>query len=265
MATLHVRNVPDPLYEALRECADSAGRSIGAQTVEILTDALVPRRGGRRVIRRRMVRRPMFERFSEQGRSVIVLAQDEARGLAHDYLGTEHLLLGLLRLDTSGAARALAELGVDQARVRARVEELVGRGPGTPSGAIPFTPRAKKVLELALRESLALRHDDIETEHLLLAILAEGEGVAARILSEQGLDAARARGVVLNLLAGRSGARLEIALPPEPVEHGYLAVDLEGAADAWTERLNQLADEGWELVSLQQLGTGTRAVFRRAE
>jgi ATP-dependent Clp protease ATP-binding subunit ClpA/plasmid stability protein len=267
VATLHVRNVPDPLYEALRECADSAGRSIGAQAVEILMAALAPHRMGRGVLRRRMPGRRLvrFERFTQKARAGVVFAQEEARGLAHNYVGTEHLLLGLLRVEDSVAARTLARLGVEEQAFRARVEELIGRGTETAGEQIPFTPRAKKIFELALREALALRHDFIGTEHLLLAIVKEGEGVAARVLREQQIEEPQVRSVVLNVLAREPRAQFERAPAAETEEQAYLAVDLDGGAEQWTERLNGLADEGWELVSLQQLGTGTRAVLRRAE
>jgi hypothetical protein len=266
VATLHVRNVPEPLYEALRACAEAEGRSIGAQAIVLLESGLGagsrPRGwfGGRR-----RSTATGFGRFTEKGRSVIVLAQDEARALAHDYVGTEHILLGLLRLSDCMAARALARIGVDEQKIRTRVDEIVGRGSGTPPGQIPFTPRTKKILELALREALALRHDYIGTEHLLLAIVTEGEGVAARLLREQGVDAADVRGVVLTMLGRETQATFEIGFSPEPAERGYLAVDLEGPAEQWTDQLNKLADEGWELVSLQQLEAGTRAVLRRAD
>ncbi len=263
MATLHVRNVPDPLYEALRACADGEGRSIGAQTVFLLEQALLLGRRPRswlEVRRRPGPRRPLFHRFTGKGRAAVRLAQDEARDLGHDFIGTEHLLLGLLRMEDSVAARALDQLRLDEAKLRSRVNEIVGPGPGTAHGQLSFTPRAKKVLELALRESLALRHDYIGTEHILLAIMREAEGVAARALGEQGIEEQHVRGAVIALLAQGPAA----AAPPRE-EPEYLAVDLDGEAAQWTERLNGLAADGWELMSLQQLGERTRAVLRRAE
>ena len=128
----------------------------------------------------------MFERFTDRARRVVVLAQDEARRLDHDYIGTEHLLLGLLHEGQGVAAQALDGLGVDLAEVRRRVEEIIGRGQHAPSGHIPFTPRAKKVLELSLREALDLGHDYIGTEHILLGIVREGQGVAAQVLAAHG-------------------------------------------------------------------------------
>lgn len=135
----------------------------------------------------------MFERFTDIARSVVVKAQEEARLLQHDYIGTEHVLLGLFARDETVAARALGKLGVRREAVLAEVESLVGRGQKTPSGHIPFTPRAKKSLELGLREALKLKHNYIGPEHILLGLVREGDGVAAQILAKQtpGLDAVR--------------------------------------------------------------------------
>src|SRR5205814_6748295 len=124
----------------------------------------------------------MFERFTEGARRVVVLAQQEAVLLGHNYIGTEHLLLGLLRNHEGGAAVALKSLDISLDAARAEVESLVGRGVSTPSGHVPFTPRAKKVLELSLREAIQLGHYDIGTEHLLLGVIREGEGVAVQVL-----------------------------------------------------------------------------------
>jgi ATP-dependent Clp protease ATP-binding subunit ClpA len=130
----------------------------------------------------------MFERFTDRARRVIVLAQEEARLLNHNYIGTEHLLLGLLREGQGVGALALTSLGVSLEGVRAQVEEIIGQGQSAPSGHIPFTPRAKKVLELSLREALQLGHNYIGTEHILLGLIREGEGVAARVLVKLGTD-----------------------------------------------------------------------------
>src|SRR5207245_1311611 len=124
----------------------------------------------------------MFERFTERARQVVVLAQEEARTLKHNYIGTEHILLGLLREEEGLAARVLESLDITVERVRAQVVRIVGSGEEVTSGQIPFTPRAKKVLELALREALSLGHNYIGTEHILLGLVRENEGVAARIL-----------------------------------------------------------------------------------
>jgi hypothetical protein len=147
---------------------------------------------------------PVFERFTERARQVIVLAQEEARGLKHGYIGTEHLLLGLLREEQGVAAQALDGLGVKIEEVRARVAQIVGERDEVTSGQIPFTPRSKKVLELGLRESLALGHRHVAPEHILLGLVSEGEGVAARILSDLHADAARIREAIEALLSGYS-------------------------------------------------------------
>ena len=130
----------------------------------------------------------MFERFTDRARRVVVLAQEEARLLNHNYIGTEHILLGLIHEGEGVAAKALESLGISLEGVRGQVEELIGQGGSSPSGHIPFTPRAKKVLELSLREALQLGHNYIGTEHILLGLIREGEGVAAQVLVKLGAD-----------------------------------------------------------------------------
>ena len=149
----------------------------------------------------------MFEKFTDRARRVVVLAQEEARLLNHDYIGTEHLLLGLIHEGEGVAARALESLGISLEDVRRNVEELVPRGQHELSGHIPFTPRAKKVLELSLRESQQLGHDYIGTEHILLGLIREGEGVAAQVLVNLGADLNRVRQQVLQLLRRARGGR----------------------------------------------------------
>jgi hypothetical protein len=150
----------------------------------------------------------MFERFTDRARRVVVLAQEEARFLSHGYIGTEHILLGLIREDEGIAAKALNALNIELQTVRDRVREICGTGEEhQPEGHIPFTPRAKLVLELSLREALQLGHDYIGTEHILLGLVREGEGVAAQILVEQGADLNRVRQRVIGLLTGRLGAQ----------------------------------------------------------
>jgi ATP-dependent Clp protease ATP-binding subunit ClpA len=148
----------------------------------------------------------VFERFTDRARRVVVLAQEESRLLNHDFIGTEHILLGLIHEGEGVAAQALGALGIRLEAVRAGVEETVGQGESTPSGHIPFTPRAKKVLELSLREALQFGHNYIGTEHLLLGLIREGEGVAATVLVGMGADLERVRTKVVELLAGRAGA-----------------------------------------------------------
>jgi len=144
----------------------------------------------------------MFERFTERARQTVVYAQDEARELKHNYIGTEHLLLGLLREEEGVAALVLWSLDITVEDVRAQVAEIVGQGDKVTSGPIPFTPRAKKVLELALREAVALGHNYIGTEHILLGIVREDDGVGARILLNSGADADRIRAETRRLLGG---------------------------------------------------------------
>jgi ATP-dependent Clp protease ATP-binding subunit ClpA len=144
----------------------------------------------------------MFERFTDRARSAVALAQEEARLLSHNYVGTEHVLLGLLHEGGGIAARALASLGISLEVVRAQVEDVIGRGQTAPAaGHIPFTPRAKKVLELALREAVRLGHNYIGTEHVLLGLVREGEGVASQVLARLGAGEAAVRGRVEALLA----------------------------------------------------------------
>jgi ATP-dependent Clp protease ATP-binding subunit ClpC len=147
----------------------------------------------------------MFERFTDRARRVIVLAQEEARLLNHNYIGTEHILLGLIHEGDGVAARALDSLGISLDAVRREIEEIIGRGQQAPSGHIPFTPRAKKVLELSLREALQLGHDYIGTEHILLGLIREGDGVAAQVLVKLGADLNRVRLQVTQLLHGYQG------------------------------------------------------------
>ncbi|HAY51771.1 MAG TPA: NDP-hexose 4-ketoreductase [Acidimicrobiaceae bacterium] len=148
----------------------------------------------------------MFERFTDRARRVVVLAQEEARLLNHNYIGTEHILLGLIHEGEGVAAKALESLGISLQAVRDQVEEIIGQGGSSPSGHIPFTPRAKKVLELSLREALQLGHNYIGTEHILLGLIREGEGVAAQVLTKLGADLSRVRQQVIQLLSGYSGS-----------------------------------------------------------
>ncbi len=147
----------------------------------------------------------MFERFTDRARRVVVLAQEEARLLNHSYIGTEHILLGLIHEGEGVAAKALESLSISLEAVRSQVEEIIGQGGSSPSGHIPFTPRAKKVLELSLREALQLGHNYIGTEHILLGLIREGEGVAAQVLVKLGADLSRVRQQVIQLLSGYQG------------------------------------------------------------
>ena len=159
----------------------------------------------------------MFERFTERARRVVVLAQTESRLLNHNYIGTEHLLLGLVSEGEGVAAKALESLGISLEAVRQRVEQIIGQGQSAPMGHIPFTPRAKKVLELSLREAIAIGHNYIGTEHILLGLVREGEGVAAQVLRQMGADDENVRQKVIELLAGQGTTTVpaEEPFPPE--------------------------------------------------
>ena len=170
----------------------------------------------------------MFERFTDEGRQVVVLAQEEARGLNHCYIGTEHILLGLTRVEESPAAKVLASVGLTLERVRAEIVRIVAPGEEGTSGQIPFTPRAKKVLELSLREALSLGHDWIGSEHILLGILHEGEGVAARILSDAGAEPDKVRVRIVDAL--EAAPRPQVARLPR--------MRRRGAAGAWLGRVH---------------------------
>jgi ATP-dependent Clp protease ATP-binding subunit ClpC len=150
----------------------------------------------------------MFERFTERARQVVVLAQDEARVLRHNYIGTEHLLLGLLREEEGIAARVLDSLGVTIEEVRAHVGRIVGQGDEVTTGQIPFTPRAKKALELGLREAQSMGHNYIGTEHILLGLVRENSGVAARILLDFDADADKIRNEIIGMISGGPGGRV---------------------------------------------------------
>ena len=144
----------------------------------------------------------MFERFTERARQVVVLAQDEARSLKHNYIGTEHLLLGLLREEEGLAARVLESLDITVEEVRAQVVRIVGEGDELTMGQVPFTPRAKEVLELSLSEALSLGHNYIGTEHILLGLVRENDGVAARILLDFDADVEKIRNEIIRMLSG---------------------------------------------------------------
>ncbi|HZE02240.1 MAG TPA: ATP-dependent Clp protease ATP-binding subunit [Pseudonocardiaceae bacterium] len=181
----------------------------------------------------------MFERFTDRARRVVVLAQEEARMLNHNYIGTEHILLGLIHEGEGVAAKALESLGIALEGVRQQVEEIIGQGQQAPSGHIPFTPRAKKVLELSLREALQLGHNYIGTEHILLGLIREGEGVAAQVLVKLGADLNRVRQQVIQLLSGYQGK--ESATAGGPAE-GTPSTSL--VLDQFGRNLTQAAREG---------------------
>ncbi len=177
----------------------------------------------------------MFERFTDRARRVVVLAQEEARMLNHNYIGTEHLLLGLIHEGEGVAAKALESMNISLEAVRSQVEDIIGQGQAAPTGHIPFTPRAKKVLELSLREALQLGHNYIGTEHILLGLIREGEGVAAQVLQKLGADLGRVRQQVIQLLSGYTGKGE--GQPGEQQPQGSMVLDQFG------RNLTQLARE----------------------
>src|SRR3990170_1005815 len=181
----------------------------------------------------------MFERFTDRARRVVVLAQEEAKMLNHNYIGTEHILLGLIHEGEGVAAKALESLGIALDAVREQVQDIIGQGQQQPTGHIPFTPRAKKVLELSLREALQLGHNYIGTEHILLGLIREGEGVAAQVLVKLGADLNRVRQQVIQLLSGFQGKETAAAgTPAEGAPSSSLVLDQFG------RNLTQQAREG---------------------
>jgi hypothetical protein len=185
----------------------------------------------------------MFERFTDRARRVVVLAQEEARMLNHNYVGTEHILLGLIHEGEGVAAKALESLGISLEAVRAQVEEIIGQGQQIPSEHIPFTPRAKKVMELSLREALQLGHDYIGTEHILLGLIREGDGVAAQVLIRLGADLNRVRQQVIAVLYQSKEPRLA----RRPAEEGASLPEVQARLDAV---------EDWLAAVDQRVGTG---------
>jgi ATP-dependent Clp protease ATP-binding subunit ClpC len=185
----------------------------------------------------------MFERFTDRARQVVVLAGEEARRLGHNFVGTEHLLLGIVAERQGVAVRVLEALGISLDDVRERVEQLVGRGGHEEAGKIPFTPRAKKVLELSLRESLQLGHDYVGTEHILLGLVREGDGVAAQVLVPMGADMAATRQEVIRVLGllqpedTRMARALRTARRPQPDEVLARLASIEVKLDAIAAKL----------------------------
>jgi len=203
----------------------------------------------------RRAARSMFERFSQRARRVVVLAQEEARLLNHNYIGTEHILLGLSREGEGVAAKALESLGISLDAVRQQVEKIVGRGQQAPSGHIPFTPRAKKVLELSLREAKALGHNYIGTEHILLGLIREGSGVAAQVLVKLGADLNRARQQVVQLLHGYQGEDVTGEGPPLPDDAPTRVDSLDrrlAAIERWVGLRPDLEDLDQEIARVRR-------------
>jgi ATP-dependent Clp protease ATP-binding subunit ClpC len=197
----------------------------------------------------------MFERFTERARQVVVLAQDEARALKHDFIGPEHLLLGLAGEEASLAAQVLDALGITIEEIRADVARTLGLGDEQSPAQIPFTAAAKKVLELALREALGLGHNFVGSEHILLGALREDEGAVARTLRSVNADADRVRSELIRLMTGER---------PRPEGRWEYAVKtLEGASETWVEQLEAWRGDGWELITVLPEGGAYRAVVER--
>jgi Clp amino terminal domain, pathogenicity island component len=269
--TLGARNAADWLAPRLRP-SDRAGTLVKEAPMRRGSALLLAERLKRATMRRQP--KGMFQRFTDRGRRAVHLAQEEARLLGHNYLGTEHILLGLLYEGEGVAARALASLGITREDVRGQVEEIIGHGPGPVTGPIPFTPRTKKVLELSLREALALGHHYIGTEHLLLALLREGQGVAAQVLTRLGADHAQVREQVLGLLVGEceqadpqtrpaaelAGTAEKLAQVRRHKEAAFDTGDLETAA-ALRDHEKQLHARKLRLEQQLTLGVGAQAVI----
>jgi prophage maintenance system killer protein len=199
-----------------------------------------------------------FARFTNRARHATILAQEEARHLSHNYVGTEHLLLGLIHEGEGVAAKALEALSISLQAVRAQVEQIIGRGELTPTGHIPFTPRAKKVIELSLREALRLGHNYIGTEHILLGLIREGEGVAAQVLVNLGASHARLRQQVLRLLQG--GLHQPPGGPAGPLPSSTAAA---ASLDYYDQQLADVRRAKDAAISAQEFDTA--AVLRTAE
>jgi hypothetical protein len=205
----------------------------------------------------------MFERFTDRARRVVVLAQEEARHLNHNYIGTEHILLGLIHEGDGVAAKALESLGISLEAVRGEVTAIVGRGAEAPSSHIPFTPRAKKVLELSLREALALGHNYIGTEHILLGLIHEGEGVAAQVLVKLGASFDRVRQTVVQLLAGYVGGRQaeQVAGMPSRISQQQVMAMVAGGPGVYQEEEPAELERVVPLARQVYRGQGLRVVL----
>jgi len=269
--TLDARNVADWLAPRLRP-SDRAGTRVKEAPVRRGSALLLAERIKRATMRAQP--KGMFHRFTDRARRAVHLAQEEARLLRHDYVGTEHLLLGLLYEGAGVASKALESLGISREDVQGQVEEIIGHGQGSRSGHIPFTARAKKVLELSLREALALGHHYIGTEHLLLGLLREGEGIAAQVLTRLGADHARVRERVLGVLVGECGqadsqtrlvadlvdAAEQLTQARQQKEAAFDAGDLDGAA-ALRDRERQLLADKLRLEQQLTACVGGQAVI----
>ena len=253
MATLHVRNVPEELYERLRLTAEHNGRSIGGETIVILQTMLAGAPAEPRLPpARRRRQRPVaaFEHFTARAREVVVHAQEEAAMMGHEAIGTEHLLLALLRETTCAIALEHAGLGLDE--LREEVLRVVGPGDLVGADQLPFSAGAKRAFELALREALALGRDQLGPEHLLLGVLAVEDGLGAKLVRAQEPALERIRMNVLQVAASPS-ASLRYGVDE------FRVVDLDDEPDDWESQLNATAERGYRLVQI----VDRRAIFKR--
>jgi hypothetical protein len=257
MATLHVRNVPDPLYESLRECASANERSIGAEVIvlierRVLEDMAQKPRVARRGPTRRRPSTP-FQHFEPAARETIVTARREAIALGAPGIGTEHILLALVQAPNL-LSTLLQRSGLDYTAARAAVETASEPPAGPVLESIPFTPEAKEAMELALRHSLNLGAAFIGPEHLLLGVSSVQDGLGAHVLADAGLQ-----WPMLNqeLLTISSEPVIERLAQPEPLS-GFRVVELEGPAEEWERLLNSHAAKGHELIEIVE----KRAIFR---
>jgi ATP-dependent Clp protease ATP-binding subunit ClpA len=207
----------------------------------------------------------MFERFTDRARRVIVLSQEEARLLGHNYIGTEHILLGLVHEGDGVGARSLEALGLDLAKVRRKVEEIIGESDAQPSGHIPFTPRAKKVLELSLREALQLGHNYIGTEHVLLGLVREGEGVASQVLVALGADLSTVRSKVYQVLAGGAPSAAALVATPYARRMQLAGVRAAARASAGRARADEMLERSVDRIVFRRFTVSAARVLLLAE
>jgi len=268
---LDVRQIADWFAPRLRPSGRAEARAKD-EPVRRASALLLAERLKRATMRKQPTGR--FRRFTDRTRRAVQLAQEEALLLRHNYVGTEHLLLGLLYEGEGVAAKTLDSMGISREDVHGRVGEITGRGQGSGSGHIPFTARAKKVLELSLREALALGHHYIDTEHLLLALLREGQGIAAQVLTELGTDHVQLRERVLGLLTGECeqedlqsqlaadliDAAEQLTQVRQDKEAAFDAGDLD-TASALRDREKQLLADKLRLEQQLTAGAGGQAII----
>lgn len=243
MATLHVRNVPDDIYESLRREAQSHGRSIGAEAVQALQERLGQAPRARRMgLPRRRQTAGAFARFTPEAQEIVRAAADEAHSMRHRFIGTEHLLLALLRPEAGATAATLEGLGLHPDAIRVRIGELVPGADAEAVGRLPFTERAKRTLDLAVREAARVPAEFVAPQHLGLALLDTDGGVVHEILADSLTDPERARKQLRSASAE--------AFDQSTADDSFRVVELEGTADEWAIRLNQASAGGYRLFAI---------------